>query len=230
MPDSPVVAALKSLRGDAAPVVDYDLTRGGLVVFDFTAANSELSRLDINDVAGFTDYLFDLIAQSGIPVGIGRYDEDRVLYRHSPLFDGTSESRTVHLGIDLFVAAGTEIRSPLPATVQSLANNEGLGDYGPTVILRHEIDGLQFFTLYGHNSRSTLDRLSVGQSIDAGQTVAEVGDLHENGSWPPHLHFQIVAELPDGAGDFPGVSTRSERERFLELCPDPNLILGIPDL
>ena len=170
--------------------------------------------------------------QHGVAPGqaVVLYDEDRVLYRHSPLFDGATECRTVHLGIDLFVDAGTEIRSPLPATVQSLANNEGLGDYGPTVILRHEIDGLQFFTLYGHNSRSTLDRLAVGQSIEAGQAFAEVGDLHENGSWPPHLHFQIVTELPDGAGDFPGVATRSERERFLELCPNPNLILGIPDL
>jgi len=32
------------------------------------------------------------------------------------------------------------------------------------------------------------------------------------------------------AGDFPGVAAPSQRARLLALCPDPNLILGIPGL
>lgn len=200
------------------------------MVFDFTAANTELTRLDINDAAGFTQFLFARIVEADTPVGIGRYDEDRVLYRHSPLFDGQTERRSVHLGIDLFVVEGTEIRSPLPAKVHSLANNAGLGDYGPTVILEHELDGNPFFTLYGHLSRSSLDDLEEGRPLAAGGTVGAVGDLHENGGWPPHLHFQIISDLLGRAGDFPGVAAPSERQYFLELCPDPNLILGIPGL
>ena len=121
-----------------APVIPLDLKAGRLEIFDFTAANTELAHLDINDVAGFTEYLFERIAASEIPVGIGRYNEDRVLYRHSPLFDGAAERRSVHLGIDLFVVESTEIMAPLPAVVCSLADNAGLGDYGPTVILEHE--------------------------------------------------------------------------------------------
>ena len=230
MPESSLLALLESARTESVSVVDYDLTRGDAVIFDFTAANTELSHLDINDVSGFTAYLFERIAEAGTTVGIGCYDEDRVLYRHSPLFDGTAERRSVHLGIDLFVTAGTEIRSPLPATVHSFANNTGLGDYGPTVILEHELDGNRFFSLYGHLSRKTLDGLSTGMSISQGQCVGEVGDIHENGGWPPHLHFQIITEPPGRPGDYPGVAAPSERERYLELCPDPNLILGIPDL
>ena len=230
MPDSTLVASLESARTKSASLVDYDLTRGDVVIFDFTAANTELAHLDINDVSGFSAYLFERIAGADTPVGIGRYDEDRVLYRHSPLFDGMAERRSVHLGIDLFVTAGTEIRAPLPATVHSFANNEGLGDYGPTVILEHELDGNRFFTLYGHLSRSTLDRLATNEPLDPGQAVGEVGDIHENGGWPPHLHFQLITESPGRAGDYPGVAAPSERERYLELCPDPNLILGIPGL
>ena len=36
-------------------------------------------------------------------------------------------------------------------------------DYGPVIILRHETDdGTEFFTLYGHLSRESLDGLDVG--------------------------------------------------------------------
>jgi len=213
-----------------ASVIPFDLTSGKVVVFDFTGANRELSHLDINDVSGFTEYLFESIAGAETPVGIGRYDEDRVLYRHSPLFDGTAERRSIHIGIDLFVVEGTEILSPLPATVRSAADNSGLGNYGPTVILRHQLDGIEFHTLYGHLNRASLDRLEPGDEISAGDQVGAVGDLQENGSWPPHLHFQIITEALGEEADYPGVAAPSERERFLDLCPDPNFILGIPGL
>jgi murein DD-endopeptidase MepM/ murein hydrolase activator NlpD len=211
-------------------VVPFDLTGGKMVVFDFTGTNRELEHLDINDVSGFTEYLFESIAEAETPVGIGRYDEDRVLYRHSPLFDGTAERRSIHIGIDLFVIEGTEVLAPLPATVHSAADNAGLGNYGPTVILRHQLDGVEFHTLYGHLSRSSLDHLEPGDALAAGDRVGEVGDLQENGSWPPHLHIQIITEALGEAVDYPGVAAPSEREYFLDLCPDPNLILGIPGI
>lgn len=213
-----------------ASVVPFDLTSGKVVVFDFTEANSELAHLDINDVTGFTEYLFESIAGAEIPVGIGRYNEDRVLYRHSPLFDGTAERRSIHIGLDLFVIEGTEILTPLSATVHSAEDNAGLGNYGPTVILRHQLDGIEFHTLYGHLSRSSINRLQPGTTLDAGDRVGEVGDLHENGSWPPHLHFQIITESLRHEVDYPGVAAPSERQRYLELCPDPNVILSIAGL
>ena len=201
------------------------------MIFDFTEANSELAHLDVNDVSGFTEYLFERIAGAETPVGVGCYDEDRVLYRHSPLFDGVAERRSIHLGIDLFVVEDTEVFAPLPATVHSAADNAGLGNYGPTVILSHVIGGVEFHTLYGHLSRASLERLAEGDSLAAGAPLGEVGDLQENGGWPPHLHFQIISEaLGDEVVDYPGVAAPSERERYLALCPDPNLILGIPGL
>ena len=213
-----------------ASVVPFDLTSGKVVFFDFTEANRELLHLDINDVSGFTEYLFESVAEAETPVGIGRYDEDRVLYRHSTLFDGTAERRSLHIGIDLFVVEGTEILTPLPAIIHSAEDNAGLGNYGPTVILRHRLDGIEFHTLYGHLSRASIGRLQPGTTLSAGDTVGEVGDLHENGSWPPHLHFQIITESLRNEVDYPGVAAPSERQRFLELCPDPNLILGIPGI
>jgi murein DD-endopeptidase MepM/ murein hydrolase activator NlpD len=230
MPRNPLVGALEAHRDRVVSVIPFDLTTGELVVFDFTEANQELAHLDINDVSGFTAYLFDAIAASEMPVGVGRYDEDRVLYRHSPLFDGVSERRSIHLGIDLFVVEGTEVVAPLPAVVHSAVDNAGLGNYGPTVILRHRFEGIEFHTLYGHLSRRSLERLEPGDRLAAGDLMGEVGDLQENGSWPPHLHFQIITEPLTDEVDYPGVAAPSDRARYLELCPDPNLILGIPGL
>jgi len=225
-----IAMALEAHRDEMAPVIPFDLTGGNLIVFDFTEANRELAHLDINDVSGFTEYLFESISGAEIPVGIGRYDEDRVLYRHSPLFDGTAERRSVHLGIDLFVVEGTEVMTPLLGTVHSAADNAGLGNYGPTVILRHELEGIEFHTLYGHLSRRSIEELGPGARLEAGDPVGEVGDLQENGSWPPHLHFQIITDSVEGVVDYPGVAAPSDLDRYLELCPDPNLILGIPGL
>ena len=227
---SKIAAALEVEPESISPVVPIDVRSGRLEIFDFTTANTDLTRLDINDVAGFTEYLFTRIAASEVPVGIGRYDEDRVLYRHSPLFDGTVERRSIHLGIDLFVVEGTAVHAPLPSVVHSLAENTGLGNYGPTVILGHRVGDFDFFSLYGHLSRATLESLETGQELESGQALGTVGGAHENGGWPPHLHFQLICEPPGNGGDYPGVAAPSERERSLELCPNPNLILGIPGL
>jgi len=225
-----LASVLASHRGNFQPVIPFNLTAGGVVVFDFTESSTDFAQIDINDVTGFSERLFVRVAEAELPVGVGRYNEDRVLYRHSPLFDGERESRSVHLGIDLFVMDGTEVMTPLAAHVHSVADNTGLGNYGPTVILEHDIDGIPFWTLYGHLGRHSVVRLEMGQPLDAGEDFAVVGDLTENGGWPPHLHFQIMADLRGHSGDFPGVAAPSEVERWLEICPDPNLILGIPGL
>jgi len=217
-------------RGEFASIISFDLKSGGFTVFDFTTANHDLEHVGINDVSDFTEYLFEQIVSGDLPVGIGRYNEDRVLYRHSPLFDDSAERRSIHLGIDLFVTGGTPTHAPFDGVVHSFADNDRLGDYGPTIILTHELEGTRFQTLYGHLSEASLDEISPGQAIRSGEAFAEVGEHHENGGWPPHLHFQIVGDIGSFKGDFPGVAAPSERERFLELCPDPNLILGIPGL
>src|SRR6202035_3877048 len=50
----------------------------------------------------------------------------------------------------------------------------------------------------------------------------------ENGGWPPHLHFQVIADLLDRGTDFPGVALASQRAVWTDLSPDPNLLLGLP--
>ena len=136
----------------------------------------------------------------------------------------------MHLGIDVFCEAGAPVYAPLDGTVHSVANNAATGDYGPTIILEHRVDdgAVRFFTLYGHLSAASLDGMSPGRRVAAGERIAWLGDAAVNGGWPPHLHLQIVADMLGREGEFPGVAAPSEREIWLSLCPDANLIAGVP--
>jgi 4-aminobutyrate aminotransferase-like enzyme len=121
------------------------------------------------------------------------------------------------------------VLAPLDGTVHSFADNNGRLDYGPTIILEHEIEGgLKFFTLYGHLTGDSLNGLAKGRIFKKGERIGQIGTIGENGGWPPHLHFQIVTDLLGKSGDFPGVAVPSQREVWLSLSPDPNFILKIP--
>ncbi|MGH7540577.1 MAG: aminotransferase class III-fold pyridoxal phosphate-dependent enzyme, partial [Gemmatimonadota bacterium] len=87
---------------------------------------------------------------------------------------------------------------------------------------------VRFFTLYGHLSGPSLGGLEEGAPIAAGRTIGHVGDRPAHGAWPPHLHFQIVVDPLGHHGTFPGAAPPSQREVWLALSPDPNLLLRIP--
>ena len=137
----------------------------------------------------------------------------------------SAEPRRLHLGIDIWGAAGTPVFAPMGGMIHSFAFNNHFGDYGATLILLHQLDGLPFYTLYGHLCLKDIENISSGQYVSRGQEIAHYGLPHENGHWPPHLHFQVILDLGLYEGDYPGVCRYSEREYYLNNCPDPDVIL-----
>jgi 4-aminobutyrate aminotransferase-like enzyme/Ser/Thr protein kinase RdoA (MazF antagonist) len=228
VPDGAAVARWLA-SAPAVSVLDADLRSAPSLVFDLSVG-SLLLGADPGGlgVEALSATIEGELARAGVAVGVGRYDEVRALYT-SPLFEGGSEARTVHLGIDLFVPAGSIVRAPLDGVVERVANNTAPLDYGPLVILRHATDlGRPVFTLYGHLADDVLGGLTVGQPVRAGQAIARVGAPPGNGGWPPHLHFQVILDLLGLGADFPGVARVSERALWTALSPDPNLLLRIP--
>lgn len=218
-----------------APVMDAER----YTVFDLSVGSPLLNGDEAENSAELLGSRLDRqMAAAGASVGVGRYDEARLIYTAEMFGAGTppdirypisSERRTIHLGIDLFAPAGTPVYAPLAGTVYAFADNAAAQDYGPVVILSHTTDdGDEFYTLYGHLSRESLNGLAVGQPIVAGAPFATLGSAEVNGGWPPHLHFQIVTDLLGLDTDFPGVGTASQRDVWKAFCPDPNLMLGIP--
>jgi murein DD-endopeptidase MepM/ murein hydrolase activator NlpD len=171
--------------------------------------------------------VLDLSSSAGVEgprtgvFSVGRYNEVRCIYTQ-PLFGGT---RNIHVGIDLGAPPGTPVHAFMEGEVFAIGNNDKDGDYGPTLVTRHQLEGEVIWALFGHLSLASLEGKATGQLVARGEVLGWVGQEGENGGWPPHVHFQLSRVEPAGA-DLPGVVTADEREQALRDYPDPRRVLG----
>jgi 4-aminobutyrate aminotransferase-like enzyme/Ser/Thr protein kinase RdoA (MazF antagonist) len=229
-----VSAWLRQNSANFGPIVDDDLRTANPSVLDLSVGSLLLGNDgDGADLAAVTEKIFRQMQVADVAVGIGRYNEARLVYT-TELFKARTEEmaehRTIHLGIDLFKSSGAPVYAPLDGKVHSIANNPAALDYGPTLILEHRTGADEsFYTLYGHLSLDSLTGLAVGMAVEKGRQIAAIGEPGSNGGWTPHVHFQIILDLLGENGTFPGVARPRDRELWMRICPDPNLILGIPE-
>lgn len=216
------------------PVVPFNREKDKLLLLDFTEHNTGLTAEIWGDIRKFTHYINEKLSSNGARYGIGGYAELRTVYSMSRIFDGhpspaeqglASEPRRLHLGVDIWGKPNTAVIAPADGIVHSFAFNNQPGDYGATIILSHQLQGVSFHTLYGHLSLNSIKNIQEGDRVNKGDIFAEFGIPVENGQWPPHLHFQVIKDLEGRNGDYPGVCRFSEREKYLKNCPDPDLIL-----
>jgi 4-aminobutyrate aminotransferase-like enzyme len=207
-------------------------TNEDLLVLDLGVESPHLNGPDSTREPVLSQIIDEQLKSASAKIAVGRYLEPRLLY-DSDLFAAKSfecERRTIHLGMDLFAAAGTRVVAPLDGEVFLCNDNNAPLDYGPLVILKHVTgDGDNFYSLYGHLARASLEPLHPGQKIKAGEAFARLGEPHENVGWPPHLHFQLMTDLLGLGTDFPGVCRASRVETWRHFCPDPNIVLRIAD-
>jgi hypothetical protein len=189
---------------------------------------ADLSRYNPVVLSGRYGEYLDQLTEKQELAAWGGYLEDRHVYAQHALFCDQEEARSIHLGIDIWAPAGYAVCAPVSGTIHSFQDNAGPGNYGPTVILEHHLQVVDFFSLYGHLSRESLIPLKAGYEIAAGEVIGHIGTEIENGNWLPHLHFQVMASLVGNTGDFPGVCTRTEAPFWAGICPDPWAFTGIP--
>jgi len=223
---TPLINILEKNKHQFFTVVPFDAEKDTLIKMDFTDANKDLTQTITEDVNLYSSYVEQCLKNAGAKYGIGGYAEQRNVYSRSRIFDAVDggEPRTLHLGVDIWGKAGTPVFAPLGGMVHSFKFNDQYGDYGATIVLLHQLDGHSFYTLYGHLSIKDM-AIEDGQYINRGQEFAHFGNPEENGHWPPHLHVQIIDNIELREGDYPGVCRLSEKDYYLNNCPDPDLIL-----
>ena len=223
-----LAAFVKDHRQAVGQVVDFNADTDRLYQFDLTIGNKDLDAATIADTERFSRWINEKLTANNCRFGFGGYMENRNIYAHSPLFNEGPVPRRHHLGVDIWAAAGTAVYSPLQGKVHSFNDNHNHGDYGPTIILEHDLAGLKLYSLYGHLSCKNLDALYAGMPVAVNQKIGDFGDIEENGHWPPHLHFQLMFDMEGKRGDYPGACRFSEKEKYLNNIPDPQLILKFP--
>lgn len=224
-----LAAYLNTNQNAIGKVIDLKADTDRVYRFDLTSANADLDAAAFSDTVKFSGWINSRIFESGCKYGIGGYMEHRTIYARSAHFNTDDEEpRRLHLGVDIWGAAGTAVYSPLGGKVHSFNDNDNFGDYGPTIILAHDLNGLILYSLYGHLSRKSLEGLSIGMPVKVNSKIGTFGNIEENGRWPPHLHFQLMFDMEGNYGDYPGVCRFGEKEKYLQNVPDPQLILQFP--
>lgn len=221
---------LRKYRHTFHPVISFNPSSEKLLKLDLSQANALLTESTYNNTGLFSLFINQQLERSNSKYGIGGYLEHRNIYSISNAFDAAGqnpEPRRIHLGIDVWGPAGTPVYAFMGGMVHSFAFNNNYGDYGATLILLHQLDSISFYTLYGHIRLEDIENIEEGNYVIRGQQIAAFGQPRENGAWPPHLHFQVIAEIGMNEGDFPGVCSQSEKEKFAANCPNPDLILQI---
>lgn len=216
---------LQKHQSTFSKVVLFKATKDKLLLLDFTAKNTELTDDILNNTTNFSAYIKQKLEISNTKFGIGGYNEHRTVYSRSKVFDTADEPRRLHLGVDIWGEAETPVFAALDGVIHSFAFNNFYGDYGATIILQHQLDGVIFHALYGHLSLKDLEGLYEGKPIGKGELVAHFGKAEENGNWPPHLHYQLIIDMQGNKGDYPGVCKLSECQKYLANCPNADLIL-----
>ncbi|WP_282113500.1 peptidoglycan DD-metalloendopeptidase family protein [Maribacter stanieri] len=210
-----------SILDATIPVHDY-------VPLDLSKNNRELIDLDITDYNVCQDYIDKVLKDNNGSIAYGGYLEQRNLYSDKDGFTSNNRPiRDIHLGIDFWCTAGTKVIVPIDGTVHSFKNNNTIGDYGPTIILKHVLNNTSFYSLYGHLSEDSLAGVEKGKEFKAGNQLAVLGTPDINVNYAPHLHFQIIYDLEGNEGDYPGVCAKADLHHFKENCPDPNILLKL---
>jgi 4-aminobutyrate aminotransferase-like enzyme/Ser/Thr protein kinase RdoA (MazF antagonist) len=225
-----VAAWLDAMRGSFAPVLGHDLSTAPMGSLSVERSTTPQDPFSITPAEAA-----ELGAEFGAngSVWLGYYREPRLVYTEEAFRKGDgkiADRRTVHIGVDVFAAAGTPVHAPMEATVAFAGARAAYLDYGGVVILRHETpSGAAFFTLYGHLAPGSFAGLRAGERLKKSERFASLGDVPENGGWNPHLHFQLAVTTNGFGDDWPGVAGPDELFLLERLFPNPAALLNLAD-
>lgn len=118
-----------------------------------------------------------------------------------------SEGHRIHEGIDIRCVNRDERGEPIDpifATAKGevvyINRKAGLSNYGKYLVIRHQIDRIDLFSLYAHLSKARED-LEVGDPVDAGQVIGVMGRTTNTRQGisreRAHLHFELNLLLND---------------------------------
>ncbi|PNQ72129.1 peptidase M23 [Hanstruepera neustonica] len=223
------LSTLSSFSSNPCFVLDKAIPLQKYVPIDLSVNNHHLDSFNLESSVAWEAYITNYCKVRNAQVAFGGYLEKRNIYKRSNHFNAAhlDSERNIHLGIDLWTSVETPIFVPLDGVIHSYANNTNFGDYGPTIILKHEINGFTFHTLYGHLSMESIENKKIGQVYKTGDHLATLGSSAVNGDYAPHLHFQIIIDIENYHGDYPGVCSQSNVTHYQTNCPDPNLLLRL---
>ena len=170
----------------------------------------------------------DTRRKHSVDFSYGGWMEDRSFLWHGSYLD--SESKYMHLGIDINVPAGTTVLADFGATVIKVDDDYlDDGGWGPRLILKHATEPLYF--IYAHLAETSYQ---AGDTIKKGDALAKIGQPPFNGNWFPHLHVQCISadyfeelEKNNAWQELDGYGTEADKALNMARFPDPTHHLSL---
>lgn len=186
----------------------------------------KLSAKDAVDPYKCTELVKQIHQEKNLVWSYGGYLENRSVALQDSYLKKTK--CWMHLGIDINLPIGTEVRAALNGIVHKADSDyPEEGGWGNYVILEHQISGVKFYSIYGHLSKNCL--VDIDQTISSGEIIGLVGNQEENGFWFPHTHFQFISETEMKAKENPftldGYGSEKDLSYLKENYPDPLVAL-----
>ncbi len=223
---TPLIQIFQSI--EAAKIIAPTIHYSEYVPIDLSVSNEEIQQSKLETASDYEVFIQNYLASHKGKIAFGGYQEIRNLYKRSSVFNAlNSEERNIHIGLDLWINEPAPVHAALQGRIHSFQNNTALGDYGPTIIIEHTIENQTFHTLYGHLSEESLIGKQIGDTVVQGDQIGNLGMPPINGDYAPHLHFQIIIDMDNKLGDYPGVCSSKMLNFYIANCPDPNELLKI---
>lgn len=213
---------------EASKVIAPHISYSEYVPLDLSISNEEILSSKLETAKDYGVFIQKHLDDNKGKIAFGGYQEIRNLYKRSTVFNAeNTEERNIHIGLDLWINESASVHAALEGKIHSFQNNTALGDYGPTIIMEHTIENQTFHTLYGHLSEESLIGKQIGDAVPQGAQIGNLGLPPINGDYAPHLHFQIIIDMENKLGDYPGVCSSRTLNHYSTNCPDPNVLLKI---
>lgn len=213
---------------ESSKVIAPNIPYSEYVPLDLSVSNQNINISKLDSAEDYSVFIQKHLDFNKGKIAFGGYKEIRNLYKRSTVFNAeNSDERNIHIGLDLWINNSASVHAALNGTIHSLQNNTALGDYGPTIIIQHQIKDFIFHTLYGHLSEESLTGNQIGDTVSKGEQIGNLGLPPINGDYAPHLHFQIIIDMENNFGDYPGVCSSKMLGFYSANCPDPNVLLKI---
>lgn len=94
---------------------------------------------------------------------------------------------SMHNGQDLPAERGTPIYAFADGVVID-AKDTGVNGFGGWVVMKHDFDGEEYTTVYGHMEPGQV-HVATGDQVKAGEHIADMGSAGQSSG--PHLHFEV---------------------------------------
>src|SRR5580698_8948929 len=132
-----------------------------------------------------------------------------------------SDGMQIHEGLDIRCLQRDKRGEPADpvmatadGTVAYINKRPSLSNYGNYIVLRHEIEGLEIYSLYAH-LQTVREGLQAGQAVKAGETIAMMGRTSNTRETitkeRAHVHFELDFFINDRFSDWYKKTNPTER-------------------